>query len=652
MNSTVVRNPVFGYWRVLLAVAILPVAAASSRATETGVSAALRLISPRDYQVFQRAGRDGGQIAVDGALPTGLAGTETLEARVVGEGLSGDWRKLATLVPGQTDFRAKLDAPSGGWRRLEARVTRDGQVVAEAAVAHVGVGEVFVVAGQSNSANHGEEKQKTETGLVAAFSGSEWRLANDPQPGASGGGGSFMAPFGDAMVRRFNVPVGILAAGAGGTSAREWLPAGSVFTNPPTVTGNVRQLPNGEWESKGILFENLASRLNQLGPRGFRAMLWHQGESDAHQADPTRTLAGALYTRYLEQLLHDARRESGWEFPCFVAKATYHTPDDTGSDEIRAAQEAVWKSGAALEGPDTDALNSDFRENGGKGVHFNGKGLREHAALWVAKVGPWLDQELAAVPASDRKHAPPKLDIPRENFGVEGRPAFVILPPEPKRASPQPWILYAPTLPGYPDEAERWMHQRFLAAGVAVAGVDIGEAYGSPKGRALFDALYRELTGRRGFAAKPCLFGRSRGGLWTSSWAIANPSRVAGLIGVYPVFDFRTYPGITNAAPAYGLSPAELAARSAEFNPIEQIGVLAKAAIPVALLHGDTDQVVPLKQNSQEFVLLYREAGAESLARLIVIEGQGHNFYEGFFHSQELVDFAIARARAGAGPGG
>src|SRR5262245_18995033 len=61
-----------------------------------------------------------------------------------------------------------------------------------------------------------------------------------------------------------------------------------------------------------------------------------------------------------------------------------------------------------------------------------------------------------------------------DNFTVEGRPAFLFLPPEAKRAKPQPWIFYAPTLPPYPDEAERWMHEQFLAAGVAVAGVDAG----------------------------------------------------------------------------------------------------------------------------------------------------------------------------------
>ena len=33
-----------------------------------------------------------------------------------------------------------------------------------------------------------------------------------------------------------------------------------------------------------------------------------------------------------------------------------------------------------------------------------------------------------------------------------------------------------------------------------VAGIDIGESYGSPKGRQLFTAFHKELTEKRGFA--------------------------------------------------------------------------------------------------------------------------------------------------------
>jgi hypothetical protein len=222
-------------------------------------------------------------------------------------------------------------------------------------------------------------------------------------------------------------------------------------------------------------------------------------------------------------------------------------------------------------------------------------------------VGPPQRQLASAAPSAPiPAKAPggrPRLALPdTENFTVADRPAFLFLPPAARRSQPQPWIFYAPTLPPYPDEAERWMHEQFLAVGIAVAGVDVGEAYGSPRSHAIFDALLRELTERRGFAAKPCLFGRSRGGLWVSSWAIANPARVAGLIGIYPVFDFRTYPKLEKAAPAYHLTPEEMAARAAEFNPIERIGVLAKAAVPALLIHGDADTVVPLRENSAEFV--------------------------------------------------
>ena len=61
------------------------------------------------------------------------------------------------------------------------------------------------------------------------------------------------------------------------------------------------------------------------------------------------------------------------------------------------AQAALWKAGVALEGPNSDALKGEFRENGGKGVHFTGPGLREHAAKWVEKVGPWLERQAAGM---------------------------------------------------------------------------------------------------------------------------------------------------------------------------------------------------------------------------------------------------------------
>ena len=236
------------------------------------------------------------------------------------------------------------------------------------------------------------------------------------------------------------------------------------------------------------------------------------------------------------------------------------------------------------------------------------------------------------------------LPLPGTTFAVAKHQAFVMLPAEPLRRNPQPWIWYAPTLPGLPDEHEKWMHERFLAAGVAVAGIDVGESFGNKAGRQLFSDLYEEMTRRRGFATKPVMLGRSRGGLMITNWAVEHPDLVAGIAGIYPVFDFRSWPGVATAAPAYEMSPQELAANSKTLNPIERADALVKARVPVFLIHGDVDETVPLAANSVALAKRYAAQGADDLVRLVVAKGQGHNYWEGFFRCQELIDFAIARA--------
>jgi pimeloyl-ACP methyl ester carboxylesterase len=296
----------------------------------------------------------------------------------------------------------------------------------------------------------------------------------------------------------------------------------------------------------------------------------------------------------------------------------------------------------------TGVIAERYRKLGGSikliakpGVGHHPHGLKESTPIieFIAKH--------AATVASAQAKPVKRLILPGESFLVDGRPAFILWPPEKKRKHPQPWIMYAPTLRGLPDAHEKWMHEQFVAAGVAVAGIDIGEAHGSPAGQKHFTALYRELTGKRGFAKKPCLLGRSRGGLWVSSWAIRNVDKVAGIAGIYPVFDLRSYPGVKRAASAYGLNPQELEATLDQHNPIAQIDVLAKAKVPVFIIHGDVDKVVPLKENSATLVERYKQAKSGNVVELVVAKGQGHNFWPGFFHCQKLIDFAIRQAKSG-----
>jgi hypothetical protein len=391
---------------VLFTLCFLLATAALLRGDDATGPASLRvnLTGPSDYQVVQRASRAEGVVVIAGdSVPVAKNGPlpDTLEARFTGKGMAGDlpgnWQPLPCDVR-VAAFRGEIKVSAGGWYRLEVRASRQGAVIATATVEHVGVGEVFVIAGQSNSANYGEERQKSETGLVTAFDGVAWRPAADPEPGAGGTKGSFMALFGDAMVARFNVPVGIVAMGIGSTSVREWLPPGTRLSSLPPLTRNVVTVGPGQWEAMGRIFTNFAGRMKLLGPRGFRAVLWHQGESDAKQAEADRTLAGDIYRQDLEELIGESRKQVGWDMPWFIAQVSYHNPGDTSSPDIRDAQKAVWESGLALQGPDTDTLTGDMREKQGKGIHLSGKGLHEHARLWVEKVGPWLDGQLGKSP--------------------------------------------------------------------------------------------------------------------------------------------------------------------------------------------------------------------------------------------------------------
>ncbi|MEM6689759.1 MAG: sulfatase-like hydrolase/transferase [Planctomycetota bacterium] len=228
-------------------------------------------------------------------------------------------------------------------------------------------------------------------------------------------------------------------------------------------------------------------------------------------------------------------------------------------------------------------------------------------------------------------------------FSVNGHQAFVMTPQTKPAGSPKPWVFYAPTLPRYPDKAEAWMHQRLLDAGIAIAGVDVGEAYGSPDSIKTFEGLHSAMV-ERGYSSKPVVLGRSRGGLWAARLAIEHPEWVAGIGGIYPVFDCLSYPGVKKAADAYGVEQDLLQASESSLNPLTRLHEIANAKIPIYIIHGDDDKVVPLEENSVKLLSAYTTKGIDSLVTLNIAKGQGHSFWEGFFHCEPLLDFLIDQA--------
>jgi hypothetical protein len=197
--------------------------------------------------------------------------------------------------------------------------------------------------------------------MVSTFSGGDWRIANDPQPGVrdSIDGGSFWPAFGDAMYRKYQVPIGVAVTGHGGAPVTNWSPGTPAFI----------------WTMTRIL---------ELGPGGFRALLWHQGESNTGQD-------ANYYFEKLSATIKASHAAAGWDFPWFVAQASYHNPTEASFPGVREGQKRLWDTGLALEGPDTDTLTGDYRA----GIHFNAKGLKKHGEMWAEKVGVYLDKVLS-----------------------------------------------------------------------------------------------------------------------------------------------------------------------------------------------------------------------------------------------------------------
>ncbi len=189
------------------------------------------------------------------------------------------------------------------------------------------------------------------------------------------------------------------------------------------------------------------------------------------------------------------------------------------------------------------------------------------------------------------------------------------------------------------------MHQQFLDAGIAVAGIDVGEAYGSPHAFPHFEALYQEMV-KQGYSKKPALLGRSRGGLWVSSWALEHPDRVAGIGGIYPVYDYNTYPGRQASCPClrYQRSRSARATGPAESDQSRR-RVGRREDSQCSSFTASMTRSSRLAANSAALEKVYESKGAAELIEVIQVEGQGHNFWPGFFHCQELVDFLVQKAQ-------
>lgn len=231
---------------------------------------------------------------------------------------------------------------------------------------------------------------------------------------------------------------------------------------------------------------------------------------------------------------------------------------------------------------------------------------------------------------------------------VHGRMAYLVQPTG-TVDSQKRWVWIFPFWLDINDGHGR-LHHRFyvdklLAAGFHVAGINVGTSCGSPAAAKVCHEFYQLLIDQYGLNRRVRVVGQSNGGLMAYAWAFRRPECVDRIGGICPATDFRTWPSLPNvvAFPEkgldYGLTHEQLAARIAEFNPIDNLAPLAKAGVKILHIHGDKDELVPTEANSFELARRYKRMGGS--AQIVVIPGLGHGGTP-LYESKPLIEFLLA----------
>ena len=263
-----------------------------------------------------------------------------------------------------------------------------------------------------------------------------------------------------------------------------------------------------------------------------KGVLWHQGEGNASEPEK--------YMDQLKALISDLRNDL--ESPDLAFVAGQIVGDEKINDVIASLPKVVPHTGVAS----SKGLKAFDR------WHFDSDSMKLLGERYA-------EQILEIHEMQDKVQTPVDSLATRKNFFLKDHRAFVMIPESASKSDPIPWVWYAPTLGNnLPGSAEKWMFDKFHKAGIAIAGIDVGESFGSPKGRKTYQEFYEHVRAEYEFSKKPVLLARSRGGLMLYSWACEHPKSVAGIAGIYPVCNIASYPGVNRAASAFQMSGEEL----------------------------------------------------------------------------------------------
>lgn len=86
----------------------------------------------------------------------------------------------------------------------------------------------------------------------------------------------------------------------------------------------------------------------------------------------------------------------------------------------------------------------------------------------------------------------------------------VILPKRRKLDSQTPWVWYRPAVwGGYPGQDNQWLFRNLLCKGISVAGIDVGESYGTRRGARFIRNFTKSWSGNMPCRPRPACWGKA-----------------------------------------------------------------------------------------------------------------------------------------------
>ena len=210
---------------------------------------------------------------------------------------------------------------------------------------------------------------------------------------------------------------------------------------------------------------------------------------------------------------------------------------------------------------------------------------------------------------------------PLRRFYFDGYEALTVFPRCP--AEDGRWALRCEFFGAFADADEA-----LLQRGYQLAYIRLSDQYGSPEAVEEMERFRQYMVRRLGLHPRMGLIGLSRGGLYAVHYAGRYPQHTAGLYLDAPVVDILSWPGRHGTAgewaqclDAYGLTADD----PSPFYRIQDAAhrQLIDAKIPLILVAGDCDTLVPYEENGALLAARYRESGAPFA--LLMKPGVGHH---------------------------